>query len=1302
MLKRLRQISSGLGDDAAEKADFIDGELPSRRNPIRWLVICGVLLIAAIVIGTTTMVSNFRDHALESSKRELENTVLLLARHFDRELDDAEVPLNDLIAQIHQAGIASSQDFQRQMSTPEMHLLLKAMVGDSSKIAGFNVYDAEGVLINSSEVSVVPEVTIADRAYFEALKSSSEVAQLQIELVHSRFSGEWKTVIARKVIGQHGEFLGIVSRAIAPAKFEEFFSLVALGTDAAITMHHHDGALIARYPHVEEMIGKNFKVETTPQAAAFLSLDHGSTRLISPVDGKERLVSVRSLNRFPLSVVATTTVVSALAEWRAQTKFLVVAAGLSASVVAVILILIVRRLSSQHLSSQRRLTLEKQRLDTAVNNMTQGLTLFDQSKRLIVCNQRYIEMYGLSPDTVKPGCSFRDLIAHRNQVGSIQGDVDEHCDRILDHIARGEAIIINVADGRSIQITHRLLLDGGWVATHEEITDRLRHEKSIFQQATELARTNMWFDAALSNMAQGLVLFDADKRLLIANSRFREMYDLPEELVTPGTPFSRIRKYHDDQGIKSDLPPEELSQAKLTKQNVTLVTVDGREFSIKRAPTPDGGWVATHEDVTAQRLQEKLVAEKAAELELINARFNAALRNMSQGLCLFDPEQRVVIANARYAAIYRLTEDQVKPGTTLRQILEFRRENGTHFATDPDAYVSVNVKQANETLELADGRIISIKRQPMANGGWLTTHEDVTTEKHSEKLIAEKAAELEVMNTRFGAALRNMAQGLCMFDGQQRLVVWNDRYAELYQVPANLLKIGTPYEVIVSDRIARGVLKGETSDLAVKTMAAELAELPADSSRIDELADGRFALLTRQPMQGGGWVAIAEDITERRRAEAEIVHLARHDVLTGLANRAEFNTKLEEASKRLKRNGGTVTVMMLDLDEFKAVNDTFGHPAGDQLLVEVGRRLQSTLRETDVLARLGGDEFAIIQEGGQNQHEGAIALAFRIIGAITQPFDLNGQQANVGTSIGIALAPEHGVEPEELLKKADLALYSVKASGRNDFRVFQDKLLELAHTQQSAENELRDAIACEEFELHYQPVVDLSTRQLCGVEALIRWRHPTKGLIAPDQFIPLAEATGLIVPLGEWVLQRACADAASWPAHLKIAVNISAIQFKKGNLFDVILCTLVETGLAPERLELEITETSLLENQEAHLATIRQLKNLGISTALDDFGTGYSSVNYLTNFPFDKIKIDKSFTQGVLDRRDCAAVVSSVLALAQGLGMITTAEGIETEEQLEYMHKAGVDLAQGYLIGRPVPISQLDLNNTLLPQEMVA
>jgi predicted signal transduction protein with EAL and GGDEF domain len=369
------------------------------------------------------------------------------------------------------------------------------------------------------------------------------------------------------------------------------------------------------------------------------------------------------------------------------------------------------------------------------------------------------------------------------------------------------------------------------------------------------------------------------------------------------------------------------------------------------------------------------------------------------------------------------------------------------------------------------------------------------------------------------------------------------------------------------------------------------------------------------------------------------------------------------------------------------------------LLVEVGRRLQSTIRDTDLLARLGGDEFAIIQQDASNQHEGAITLALRIIDAISAPLDLGGHEAVVGISIGIAMAPEHGGEPEELLKSADLALYEAKANGRNDFRIYNAEMLKIAHTQQSAEDELRRAIDSGEFEMHYQPIVEVKTRRVCGVEALVRWRHPDKGLIAPDRFIPLAESTGLINPLGEWILQQACTDAVSWPDHIKLAINISAVQFKKGNLFEIILCALVGSGLAPERLELEITETSLLENQEAHLATLRQLKNLGIRIALDDFGTGYSSVTYLTNFPFDKIKVDRTFTRDVLNRRDYAAVVSSVLALAHGLGTITTVEGIETEAQFEYMRLAGADLGQGYLFGRPVPVSELDFSGRALPSE---
>ncbi|WP_213740739.1 EAL domain-containing protein [Bradyrhizobium sp. dw_411] len=703
----------------------------------------------------------------------------------------------------------------------------------------------------------------------------------------------------------------------------------------------------------------------------------------------------------------------------------------------------------------------------------------------------------------------------------------------------------------------------------------------------------------------------------------------------------------------------------------------------------------------------RTLAANSLKLSETNARFDAAVTNMSNGLTMFDADSRLMVWNEKYLELYGLSPDVVRSGASVRSIVEHRRQAG-QLDLDVETYVGEleqtlkDTGRSMSTSRLNNGKTVSLTSTAITGGGWVAMHEDITGRVQHEEAMFQQAAELARTNMRFNAALSNMMQGLCMFDGQRQLVVWNDRFAELYQVPPHLLKVGTPYEDIIIDRISRGVLKGETSASAVKTRVAEMTALSSDCTRIDELADGRFVLLTRQPMEGGGWLAIFEDITERRRAEAEIVHLARHDVLTGLANRAEFNAKLEEASKRLKQNDSTVTVMMLDLDKFKAVNDTLGHPAGDRLLIEVGRRLQSTVRETDVLARLGGDEFAIIQESSADQHEGAITLALRIINAIAQPFDLNGHEASIGTSIGIALAPENGVEPEELLKSADLALYDAKANGRNDFRLYHPTMLEVAHTQQSAEGELRNAIAREEFELHYQPVVDVKTRRLCGVEALVRWRHPVKGLIAPDQFIPLAESTGLIVPLGDWVLQRACADAAPWPAHIKLAVNISAVQFKRGNLFDVILCTLVETGLAPERLELEITETSLLENQETHLATIRQLKNLGITIALDDFGTGYSSVTYLTSFPFDKIKIDKSFTQGALTRRDCAAVVSSVLALAHGLGMITTVEGIETGEQLKYMHEAGVDLAQGYLFGRPVPLSQLDLNPATLPNEMVA
>jgi diguanylate cyclase (GGDEF)-like protein len=420
-------------------------------------------------------------------------------------------------------------------------------------------------------------------------------------------------------------------------------------------------------------------------------------------------------------------------------------------------------------------------------------------------------------------------------------------------------------------------------------------------------------------------------------------------------------------------------------------------------------------------------------------------------------------------------------------------------------------------------------------------------------------------------------------------------------------------------------------------------------------------------------------------ANRRVLELARIDTLTGLPNRAVFLEQLEAAADACAHShGDTFSVLMLDLDRFKSVNDSLGHAGGDALLREVASRLRSALRGSDLLARFGGDEFAIIQAGCDDQRAGSIDLAARIARLIAAPFVLLGRQVEVGTSIGIAMAPQHGSDREQLLKKSDLALYRSKSAGRNCFTLYDEAMSAELEARNTLEGDLRDAIARCQFEVHYQPFFDVQTGRRRGLEALVRWRHPIRGLIPPDQFIPLAEETGLIVPLGEWVLRRACDDATSWPADVKIAVNLSPVQFKQTDLFDVIQSALRNSGLPPRRLELEITESVLLERAVENHAFMQKLKSIGISLALDDFGTGYSSLSCLTAFPFDKIKIDKSFIGNLMKDDKSPAIVSSIVTLGRGLDISITAEGVETSEQLEMLQTLGVNFAQGYLLGRPV------------------
>ncbi|TWI03955.1 EAL domain-containing protein [Bradyrhizobium daqingense] len=424
-------------------------------------------------------------------------------------------------------------------------------------------------------------------------------------------------------------------------------------------------------------------------------------------------------------------------------------------------------------------------------------------------------------------------------------------------------------------------------------------------------------------------------------------------------------------------------------------------------------------------------------------------------------------------------------------------------------------------------------------------------------------------------------------------------------------------------------------------------------------------------------------------ANRRVLELAQTDILTGLPNRAFFLARLDELNGRLQEGGPTFSILMLDLDRFKNVNDSLGHGAGDALLRQVAQRLKSALRAGDVLARLGGDEFAIIQEACEDQRACSTELAGRIAKLVAEPFPLPGHRVEIGTSIGIAIAPDHGRDQEQLLKKADLALYRSKSAGRNCFTIYDEAMSAELEARNTLEGDLRDAIARCQLEVHYQPFVDVLTGARRGFEALVRWRHPTRGLIPPDQFIALAEETGLVVPLGEFVLRRACADAAGWPSELAVAVNLSPIQFKEPDLFEVICAALADSGLPPQRLEIEITESVLLERGGENHAFLERLKGIGIELALDDFGTGYSSLSYLTAFPFDKIKIDKSFIRNLTQQPRSSAIISAIVTLARGLDMSVTAEGVETREEYERLKALGVNFAQGYLFGRPQPIERI-------------
>ncbi len=567
------------------------------------------------------------------------------------------------------------------------------------------------------------------------------------------------------------------------------------------------------------------------------------------------------------------------------------------------------------------------------------------------------------------------------------------------------------------------------------------------------------------------------------------------------------------------------------------------------------------------------------------------------------------------------------------------------------------------------------------------SHEAIRALSDNRARLENSRAVLEQERAALQTAINNMSQGLVLFDVAEQLVLCNRRYLQMYRLSPDTVQPGCTLRELLECQRRAGSLGGDV-DSYLEDLRSRL-RMGCESRTEIELPDGRAIQVVNQPLKEGGWVATCDDVTEQRRVAARTAFLAHHDALTGLANRATITQRIEEAAARERRTGEPFSVLLLDLDRFKQVNDTLGHAAGDTLLCEVATRLKGALRETDTLGRLGGDEFVVIQTRAVNPVQAATAFATRIVELLSKPFHIERQDVSMGTSIGIALAPEHASDPANLLKMADLALYQAKSAGRGTYAFFSPDMTLAASERRELEIELRHAISDHELEVHYQPIVDAASMKVNAAEALLRWRHPQRGLLSPEKFLPIAEESGLIAQIGRWVLETACRQAATWPDHIKLAVNVSAVQLRKANFDLVVKEALAAARLAPHRLELEISETALINSMDC-LPLLQKLKELGVTIVLDDFGTGQLTLSQLPMFPFDRIKIDSSFI-GNMAEADYSAIIDATLTFAKRRRMTTTAEGVETRDQLGQLREAGITAVQGYLFERPALAGYFDL-----------
>jgi diguanylate cyclase (GGDEF)-like protein/PAS domain S-box-containing protein len=923
--------------------------------------------------------------------------------------------------------------------------------------------------------------------------------------------------------------------------------------------------------------------------------------------------------------------------------------------------------------------------DAAISNMSQGLLLFDADQRVVVVNRKYIEMYGLSAELVKPGCYLADLIRHRKERGSFTGDVAQYCAEITAGLAEGKPVsfIAETSGGRSIHIVNQPLADGRWVATHEDITERQNLLRRHGEAERRLHEQTVQLDTALNNMVHGLCMFDADGRIVLFNERYRKMMGLPAESLL-GRRLIDLMRYRKSTGqFLGDPEAFFASVVTAVRAGETSTKIlrpgGGGYLRVVDHPMPNGGWVATFEDITEQMQTEQ---ERDRNREFLDQ----IIENVPVTIIVKDAATRKFVLANRAAEILWSFDRREAIGKTPHDLFGKAQADAMTEADSKvlDADGPIFFGAHRNLSGINTERIITSKRLcirgPEREPKYIVTVIEDVTERH--ELEKERDRNREFLDQ----IIENVPSIIFVKNAGDRRYVLVNKAAESFWGISRENVLGKTAHDVFSKAEADRITAREDELLESNEPVFDEREIDAASGGLRSVFSRRLTIQGGEEKKAQYILAVVEDVTERKNTEQRIAHLAHFDALTDLPNRVLLREKLEQELS-LVRRGGHLAVLYLDLDHFKSVNDTLGHSAGDELLKAVADRMRGCLQESDILARLGGDEFAVVQTGIDHPTDAAV-MAQKLRDAVNQAFyDLHGHQVVADISIGIALAPDDGTEVDQLLKCADMALYGAKSEGRGTYRYFETEMDARMKLRRSLEVDLRKALVNREFELHYQPLVRFADNEISGCEALLRWYHPERGLISPADFIPVAEETGLINAIGEWVLRQACAEAANWPENLKIAVNVSAVQFRHQGLPQAVISALAAANLAPHRLELEITESVLMQSNETTIQRLHQLRQLGVRISMDDFGTGYSSLSYLRSFPFDKIKIDRTFIDDLTNGND--AIVQAIITLANSLNMTTTAEGVETEQQAAVLQAIGCVEMQGYLFSKPKPAQEI-------------